>query len=80
MPNLKKLGADDLVSVFTQFGFEKVSQKGSHIKLVKHSEYEKQVLVIPSHKNIKKGTLKAIYNQASKFISQDELSKHFYTE
>ncbi len=62
------------------FGFEVVSQRGSHIKLSRQTTLQKQVLTVPKHKNIKKGTVKAVFNQASRFVSRDELQKHFYTE
>jgi predicted RNA binding protein YcfA (HicA-like mRNA interferase family) len=62
------------------FGFLVAKQKGSHIKIKKKTDFGFQVLTIPNHKEIDKGTLKAIFNQASKFISEEELRIKFYTK
>lgn len=80
MPKLKVLRADEIISLLQEFGFEKVSQKGSHCKLVRHTSLQRQVLTIPNHKQLSKGTIKAIFNQASRFVSQEELQGRFYTE
>lgn len=78
MPNkLRILSGADLVAIFETYGFSIKSQNGSHIKM--HNEFGK-VIVIPNHKEIRKGTLKAIFNQSSAIISESELSKNFYTE
>ncbi len=69
MPKLRVISGKKLVKIFEDFGFEVVSQKGSHIKMVKGS----QTLVIPNHMSIAKGTLKEIYSQATEFISELEL-------
>jgi predicted RNA binding protein YcfA (HicA-like mRNA interferase family) len=80
MPKPKKLSGDDIVRIFAQFGFETVSQKGSHIKLVRGTATgAREILTIPNHKEIRKGTVKAILNQASRYIPQQELRPHFYS-
>ena len=38
-----------------------------------------QVLTVPNHKEIDKGTLKGIFNQAAKFIPEEELRPLFYS-
>jgi hypothetical protein len=38
----------------------------------------KQTLVIPNHAEIDIGTLKAIYRQSLKYISENKLFPHFY--
>ena len=79
MPGLKVLSGQEIVKILKGFNFEIQNQKGSHIKLVRISEAgERQVLVIPNHKEIDKGTLRAIYRQSLKYISEDELFSHFY--
>ena len=81
MPGLKVLGGQDLVKVLLKFNFKVQAQKGSHIKLVRFSETtEKQVIVIPNHKEIDKGTLKAIYRQTLKYISETELYPYFFND
>jgi len=79
MPKLKSLDSQEIIKIIESFGFSVSSQKGSHIKLVKQTSFQKQVLTIPNHKELKKGTIRAIFNQASRFISSEELEKYFYT-
>ena len=80
MPKLKNLSSQEIAAVLEQFGFEKASQKGSHIKFVRQTTFQKQVLTIPNGRALPKGTIKAIFNQASRFVSGDELQKSFYTK
>jgi predicted RNA binding protein YcfA (HicA-like mRNA interferase family) len=80
MPKLKTLKGKDVVKIFKELGFEIQSQKGTHIKLSRLSETgEKQTLIIPNHSEIDRGTLKAIFRQATKYIAEVELYKHFYS-
>ncbi len=78
MPRLKVLSSKDVIAILESFDFEVVSQKGSHIKLCRMTTTKKQVLIIPDHRELDKGTLRAIFNQASKYISETELRPHFY--
>ena len=57
------LKPNEIISVLTKFGFEIVSQKGSHIKLRKDCNGRRSV-IIPNHYEVAKGTLKAILEQA----------------
>ncbi len=78
MPKLKVLSGKEVVGILEAFGFEEAGQKGSHIKLKRtHSNGTKQVLIIPNHQELDKGTLKAIYNQALKYIPEQNLKSHF---
>jgi predicted RNA binding protein YcfA (HicA-like mRNA interferase family) len=80
MPKLKNLSGKDVISILMIFGFSVDSQKGSHVKLVRYTNEEKQSLTIPQHKEIDKGTLKAIIRQASRYISLEDLKNYFYTD
>lgn len=81
MPKLKALSGSDLLKIFLHFGFHKMAQKGSHIKLVRYlSDGAKQILTIPNHDELDKGTLKAIYRQALRYIPEQDLKPHFYNE
>lgn len=40
----------------------------------------KQTLLIPNHREMDTGTLKAIFNQASRYIPETELRQYFYTK
>ena len=80
MPKIKNLSGKEVIKIFEKFGFKKVSQKGSHVKLLRFSGTQKEILVIPLHKELDKGTLKAIYKKRLQFIPEKEIKKYFYSE
>ncbi len=80
MPKLKVLSGDDLIKIFSKFGFFVAVQKGSHVKLKRISGNNNQILTIPNHKEIDRGTLNTIYNQALKYLTESDLLEYFYTE
>lgn len=80
MPKLKRLTAKQVLAILMQFDFVIVSQRGSHIKLMRMVHNQKQILTIPNHIELDTGTCKAIMRQASRYISSEELYPHFYTE
>ena len=81
MPKLKSLSGREVIKTFLSFGFNVAAQKGSHIKLARvQKDGTRQTLTIPNHSEIDKGTLRAIYRQALRYISEDELKPHFYSE
>ena len=81
MPKLKILSGQEVVKIFLVFGFSVAAQRGSHIKLVRISpDGTRQTLTIPSHPELDKGTIKAIYRQALRYISESELKSHFYSQ
>jgi predicted RNA binding protein YcfA (HicA-like mRNA interferase family) len=81
MPKLLTLSGDDVLRVFRLFGFVKFSQRGSHVKLRRVTpDGSRQTLTIVTHKEIDKGTLRAIYRQALRYIPEAELSPHFFAE
>lgn len=61
MPKLPVVSGRKVVKALKKIGFVKVSQKGSHIKMVREfndPDRRNQVVIIPDHKEIKKGTLR----------------------
>jgi predicted RNA binding protein YcfA (HicA-like mRNA interferase family) len=81
MPKLKSLSGEDVVRVLSQFGFEIASQRGSHAKLRRVlSDGTKQTLTIPRHRELDKGTLRAILRQALRYIPEEQLSSYFYSD
>jgi len=79
MPRLKVLSGKDVVKIFSRFGFTIASQKGSHVKLKRIlPDGTKQILTIPLHEELDKGTLKAVYRQALRYIPEEELKTYFY--
>ena len=80
-PKLRRLSGKEVVKIFENFHFRVVSQRGSHVKLRrKGPQGEKQILTIPLHDELDKGTLRAILRQASEYVDVEELKKFFYTE
>jgi predicted RNA binding protein YcfA (HicA-like mRNA interferase family) len=81
MGKLRTLSGDDLLRIFSLFGFQKVSQRGSHVKLRRMSlSGTRQTLTVVLHDEVDKGTLKAIYTQALKYLSESDLRSHFYAD
>lgn len=81
MPKLRALSGTDLIHIFSRFGFAQVSQKGSHAKLKrKGPQGEDQTLIVPMHHELDRGTLRAVFNQACRYIPTGDLVKHFFSE
>ena len=78
MPKLKVLSGDDIIKILGSFGFIVAKQKGSHVKLVRIKQ-QREILTIPLHKELDRGTLKAVFKQASKYVPEAELYNHFYS-
>jgi len=79
MQRLKVLSGTDIIKIFSNFKFKISSQKGSHIKLQRILiDGTKQSLTVPMHGELDKGTLKAIFRQALRYIEEEELKPHFY--
>lgn len=76
---MKILGGKDLLKIFSSFGFIEIDQHGSHVKMRRIVNENKQTLTIPMHKEIDKGLLKQIFIQASQYISEEELRSMFYS-
>ena len=79
MPRLRVLGGKDLIKIFVSFGFEKIDQNGSHVKIRRMMDGNTQTLTIPMHYEIDKGLLKQIFIQSSQYISEKELRPLFYS-
>jgi predicted RNA binding protein YcfA (HicA-like mRNA interferase family) len=77
---LKTLSSKEIISILETFGFTVHSQKGSHVKLRRENGNGKETLVIPERKEISKGTLRAIFKQASAYIAKSDLRSHFYND
>lgn len=83
MPRLRRFSSRETLRLLRDFGFEVESMRGSHAKLVRvrHAEGDRevrQVLVVPVHRDLSIGTVRAIYRQASRFIPDEELWPRFF--
>jgi len=80
VPKLKPLTAKQLLAIFAQFGFAVVSQRGSHIKLVRIIASHKQALTLPNHNELDPGSCLAIMRLAGPYIGINRLYPHIYSE
>ena len=80
MPNkIRNLSGDEIISIFQKFGFKISYSKGSHFKLIRNANGVKQVIVVPRHKSVAKGTIKSIYHKATPYLGEETLNPLFYT-
>jgi predicted RNA binding protein YcfA (HicA-like mRNA interferase family) len=68
MPKL--YSAKEIIKAMRRAGFEKVSQKGSHIKMRGIWRERLQTVIVPSHKQIAFGTFQSILNQSSMTLEE----------
>lgn len=62
------LSSSEIISALYKLGFIKVSQKGSHAKY--KNNFTNKVCIIPMHKEVARGTLKNILEQADITIEE----------
>ena len=72
MSDLPLVSGREVVAALARLGYEKDRQKGSHIVL-RQTVHPHRRLVIPDHKEVAKGTLRAIIKQAG--LTVEEFSK-----
>lgn len=58
MDKLPLVSGKETVKALRKIGFEFVQQRGSHVKLARQIGKQRQIVVIPLHRAIKKGTLR----------------------
>ena len=79
MPKLRSLSGKEVLRILQSFGFNEISRRGSHVKLRREAAGEfKQTLTIPDHSELDRGTIRAIYRQALRYVPETELKPHFY--
>ena len=79
MPKLRRLSGKEVIVFCEQYNFKISRQKGSHVNLSRVVSESKQVVTIPNHKEIDRGTLHNIFKKLLPFIPEAELKKFFYT-
>ncbi len=65
MSKVPCLAYDKIVRAFQRDGWIVVRQKGSHIRLQKHTATETLKLTVPAHRPVKRTTLAHILKQAN---------------
>jgi predicted RNA binding protein YcfA (HicA-like mRNA interferase family) len=81
MPKLRNLSGKEVLRILKSFGFDEISRRGSHVKLRREvAGGLKQTLTIPNHSELDRGTTRAIYRQALRYVPETELKPHFYAD
>jgi len=81
MSRLRVLSGDEVLKILGEFGFQKLAQRGSHMKLRRISSSGRtQTLTVPNHDESDRGTLHAIYRQALRYIPEPDLRSRFFTD
>jgi predicted RNA binding protein YcfA (HicA-like mRNA interferase family) len=73
MTKLPSLGYERVIRALQRDGWVVIRQKGSHIRLHKHTRKELTKLTIPAHRPIKRSTLAHILKQAQLSIEEFEM-------
>ena len=77
MPRLSPIRSRELVEILLKIGFEKIHQKGSHLRLI-HRDGRKTTVPIHSGENVGRGLLRKILRDVN--LSRSEFqtlrSKH----
>jgi predicted RNA binding protein YcfA (HicA-like mRNA interferase family) len=69
LTRLPKLSGREAVRALVKLGYEKDHQRGSHIVL-RQSSYPHRRIVVPDHRELAKGTLRAIIREAGLTVEQ----------
>ena len=81
MLRLRRLEARDILRVLGGFGFEVVSMRGRHAKLVRvRASGRREILIVPLRRQLSAATVHAIYRQASRFVPEEDLRSAFFSE
>ena len=73
MTKLPRLSGKEVRRALNRAGFSEKRQRGSHVFMVKETEFGKRTTVVPMHKEIDTGTLLEIIRQAK--LTRDEFMK-----
>ena len=81
MPKLRRLSGAEVIAILSRFSFTVHSQHGSHVKLRRVlPDGTVQTLTVPAHAELDTGTCRAIFRQATRFVPEENLRPHFYTD
>ncbi len=73
MTKVPSLNYDQVVRALRRDGWVVVRQRGSHVRLQKHTPDETLKLIVPAHRPIKRSTLSHILKQAR--LTVDEFQR-----
>ena len=66
-PALPVVSGQEAVTALSKIGFERVGQRGSHVKL---RDQGGRTVIVPTHRELARGTLSAILRQSGITVSQ----------
>lgn len=66
-PALPVVSGAQVVTALTKAGFERVSQKGSHVKL---RQTDGRVVIVPLHRELAIGTLRSVIRQSGLSVEE----------
>ena len=69
MSKLPTVSGRDAIRLFERLGYEQDRQRGSHIVL-RHTDPPHRRLVVPVHKSLAKGTLRALIREAGLTVDE----------
>jgi predicted RNA binding protein YcfA (HicA-like mRNA interferase family) len=72
LPKLRRLSGKEVCSILSKNGFQMVRQRGSHILMQKILEGTTITIPVPSHKELRIGTLQSIIRQSG--LSRSEFA------
>jgi len=75
MPRLPQISGRELIRLLESLGYERLRQRGSHVRLRRISAVGEHNVTVPDHKVVAKGTLNDILTRVSIWtgLSKDEL-------
>ena len=77
MKTPRNLSAQDLIKILNKYSYEVTRQKGSHIRVTRHSDKGDHHVTIPNHDPLRLGTLASILSDVTDNlgISKDDFFK-----
>ena len=69
MSKLPSISAREAIRAFEQLGYERDRQRGSHVVL-RHRDSPHRRLVVPEHRTLAKGTLRALLREAGLTVDE----------
>ena len=77
-PKLKVFSGNDVIKIFERYGAVVVRTAGSHVRIFYKDSSREYHITIPLHKELKKGTLKAISKDFVACFGKETCKKEFY--
>ena len=74
-----RLSGKEVIAFCEKWDFVVSRQKGSHVNLLRVVSDERQVLTVPNHKELDRGTLHEIFKKLQIFLPEQDLKAFFYT-